>query len=300
MIESLICHFHGGDEIVVLAMDDATARAVGEFGSEQVKVVRVEKLDDAELIAIRKTRAAREFCWTCTPALAHWMVNNSRDGDIVVYLDADLFFFDDPRVLLDELDDDGNVLIHEHRYSSDKVHFEAISGRFNVGLVAFRTGVEARACVARWRAQTLDKCVMDAANGYCGDQGYLNEWPALYPGLRIMRNVGGGVAPWNVNSYRVDHSGETPTVDDHRVVFFHFHALETLIEPRFGFMAVCPSLGYTFPRQTLRVFYRPYARHIRRIDAEMARRGFLIEGDRVRHLLDVMIGLASGRYVSAV
>jgi len=298
MISSLAPYLRDGDAMIVLAMDDATEQAIR--GQDKVRVVRVESLDDAELLALQRTRAAREFCWTCTPALARWMVRNGVAGDVVVYLDADLLFFDDPRVLLDELEDGGNVLIHEHRYSPDKAHFEPTSGRFNVGLVAFRAGTEACACVERWRAQTIEKCELDPANGYCGDQGYLNEWPSLYSGLRIMRNIGGGVAPWNVNQYRVGGTSDRPTVDGQPVVFFHYHALETLIEPRFGFVAVHPSLGYAFPRRTREIFYRPYAKLIRCIEEELSHRGFTFDGDRVRPWLDVLIGLVCGRYVRAV
>src|SRR5207248_4278570 len=137
------------------------------------------------------------FCWTCTPALASWMVRTSTENDIVVYLDSDLLFFGNPRTLLEELDDTAAILIHEHRFSPDRTAWLTTSGRFNVGFVAFRVGDEARACVTRWRAQTIACCESNPEKGLCGDQAYLNEWPALYPNLRIMQNLGGGVAPWN-------------------------------------------------------------------------------------------------------
>lgn len=297
MLASIDPYLRDGDEICVLAMDDHVERALAEMGRPRWRTVRIETMQDAELLAVRETRPAREFCWTCTPALAAWMVRESDDGDVVVYLDADLVFFGDPRELIDELDDGGSVLIHEHRYSPDKAHFERTSGRFNVGLVAFNVGDEARACVAHWRTQVIERCELDPENGYCGDQGYLDAWPVLYSGVRILKNIGGGVAPWNINQYKVGERDGRPTVDGQSVVFFHYHAMETLIDPRFGFVAITPSRGYSFPRNTLRVFYRPYARQIRKIDDEVGRRGFEIEGDGVRNWIDLVIGVALGRYV---
>lgn len=300
MISSLQPYLRDGDEVVVLAMDEPAARELGRLCLNHVRVISIDTLDDSELSKLREVRAPREFCWTCTPAFARWMVVNSAEGDLVVYLDADLYFFGNPRPLLDELGDAGNILIHEHRYSPDRAHFERTSGRFNVGLVAFRVGPEARSCVERWRMQTFEKCELDPANGYCGDQGYLNEWPSLYPGLRIIRNLGAGVAPWNVNQYRVERSNGQPAVDGQPVVFFHYHALEMLTEPGFGFVAVNPSSGYVFPRETLKVFYKPYAKLMRRIEQDMSASDRAFESERVCHIFDLVSGLVRGRYVSAI
>src|SRR5262249_30070960 len=152
------------------------------------------ELQDGELDLAERQRPRREFCWTCTPALSAWMVRNSADGDIVIYLDADLLFFDDPRLLLEELATGGSVLIHEHRFSPDRIQFEPSSGRFNVGFVAFQVGDEARQIAEDWRAQTIKCCILDPDKGLCGDQGYLTAWPDHYPNVRVMRNIGGGVA----------------------------------------------------------------------------------------------------------
>ena len=297
MISSLRPFLREADEVIVLAMDDVTEQAIRD--RSQTRVIRVGSLEDTELLALQKTRAAREFCWTCTPALVHWMVRNSSDGEIVVYLDADLLFFGDPRILLDELAGDGNILIHEHRYSPDKAHFEKISGRFNVGLVAFRVGEESRTCVDRWRAQTLEKCEIDLANCCCGDQGYLDEWPSLYPGLRILGNIGGGVAPWNVNQYQVGKNGHGPTVDGCPVVFYHYHALETLAVPKSKFAAINPARDYRFSRNTKDIFYEPYAREIKRVESDLIGKGHEIASDRTCHGIGLMVGLALGRYVRA-
>jgi hypothetical protein len=297
MLSSLEPFLREGDEIVVLAMDGGAGRILSHSDLKALTVVGVDALQDRELLDLRETRARREFCWTCTPAFTAWMVHNSADGDMVVYLDADLMFFADPRILLNELSDGGNILIHEHRYSSDKAHFGPTNGRFNVGFVAFRVGDEARECVTRWRAQTIERCELDPANGYCGDQGYLDEWPARYPGLRIMRHIGGGVAPWNVNQYSVRQNGAGPTVDGEPVVFFHYHALETIFEPNQGFVAVHPSAGYAFTLGTLKFLYRPYAQCIRKADDDVTGMDEPNQGDRTRHWLDIAIGRLLGRYV---
>jgi hypothetical protein len=298
MLDSLSSFLRPGDEVIILAMDDLTKDTLAQYTRDQWRVVSVDDLGDAELTALRQTRPQKEFCWTCTPALSAWALRTGSEGDVVVYVDADLVFFGDPRVLLDELFDQYNILIHEHRYSPDCAHYEADSGRFNVGLVAFRASAEGRACAEHWRAQTIDRC--ELAPGYCGDQKYLDAWPSLFAGLRILENIGGGVAPWNVNQYEVEERGGRPLVNGRPVIFYHYHALQTLVEPGFGFVAVRPSVGYRFSRQVMDIFYRKYGKRLRQKEDDLARKDIAIDGDRVSHFIDVAVGLVVGRYVRVV
>lgn len=252
----------------VLALDDDAARAaIGHCDD----VLRIQDLGDLQLEAAQSNRSHEEFCWTCAPVLSDFMVRRSELGSIVIYVDADLFFYSDPAILLAEMGNDKNIMIHPHRYSADKVAYEASSGIFNVGFVAFRVSEEAKACTARWRQQVLDLCVKDPARGLCGDQGYLNDWPLLYPGLRVMQNVGGGVAPWNVSSYHISGSGRQPIVDGRPVIFYHFHQLQTISSKLFPFAGVVPAAGYNFDASIGRIFYLPYVRALKRGSLDLRR-----------------------------
>jgi hypothetical protein len=281
MLDSLRANCDPSDEIVVLALDQESKRLVEAVDGSDVRVIELADMEDAELLAVEKARPRREFCWTCTPALSAWMARRSALDDVVIYVDADLMFFRDPRVLLQELHDGGSMLIHEHRFSADRVAWEPDSGRFNVGFVAFRIGDEARRCVELWRAQTIECCERDPARGLCGDQHYLTEWPELYPSLRIMHNIGGGVAPWNVNQYRVARDEEGPTVNGWPIVFYHYHALSTLHDPSLKFIEVEPANGYDIPLETREYIYRPYVRRLGEITYQAIGARFPVLADKV-------------------
>jgi hypothetical protein len=291
MLESLEANFSGEKTVTILAMDDTTSAMIRKLGRPHWKVITVEQLGDHELIEVKKSRPHREFCWTCAPAMVSRLVQSHGDKDIVVYVDADLYFFSSPQLLLDELGDSGNILIHEHRYSADRRHYESSSGRFNVGFVAFVVSDEARACVTRWRGQVLDKCVLDPDNGFCGDQGYLNEWPGRYPGLRILQNIGGGVEPWNLRSYEVAGDVRQPKVDDVPVVFFHYHSFRTVSVRFFGNIAAIPAWGYEFSREAQRLLFSRYSRRLRQISKQAARLGFEIKSDMEHPIRDAALAL---------
>ncbi|MCC7280759.1 MAG: hypothetical protein IT556_00165 [Acetobacteraceae bacterium] len=299
MLESLARHCTSPHRVSILAMDDAAARMVEAAGRPHWRILRVADLGDGEFAALEGRRPHREFCWTAAPALCHHLVASAPEGSMVAYLDADLMFFRDPAELLAELDGGGSILIHEHRFSPDRAEYEASSGRFNVGFVGFRVGEEARACTERWRAQVIALCVLDPARGLCGDQGYLNEWPTLYPGLRIMRNIGGGVAPWNLAAYRVGGTPRAPSVDGVPVVFFHYHSFRTVRVGGFGLLAVLPAHGYAFPRPTMRLLFSIYAGRIRACHTLLCRRGFALATDLAVGLGEALRGLVSGRYLPA-
>jgi hypothetical protein len=300
MLESLERFRRPGDEIVVLALDAEARGLVERLGKGRWRAVSIDDLQDRELTELRPVRPEREFCWTCTPAFSAWMVRRAQEGDIVVYLDADLMFFDDPRKLLAELESGGSVLIHEHRFSPDRASYEPSSGRFNVGFVGFNVGPEGRACAERWRAQTIERCELDPDNGYCGDQGYLNEWPTRYPHARVMRNIGGGVAPWNVNQYAVGNDGEVPTVDRVPVVFFHYHAFKTLFNVGLGVVAAEPAYGYEFSTDVIRAFFRPYVRQLRKAIWAASGVGIRFEPDRKLAWRDVLSGIKRSRYILTI
>jgi hypothetical protein len=300
MLESLEQHVSERFDVTILAMDDIVPPLIAKLGRPDWRVVQVEDLADAEFTALKQTRPHREFCWTSAPVLCRRMIDIAREGDFVIYVDSDLLFYADPQILLDELGDDGAILIHEHRYSPDRVQYEATSGRFNVGFVAFRVGDEARRCAQRWRDQVIEKCELDPDNGYCGDQAYLNEWPALYPGLRIMRNIGGGAAPWNLTAYTASGRRKRPRVDGIPLVFFHYHSFRTVEVPRLGLIAARPAYGYTFSPKANWLIFQRYARLIRAATGRARRAGFPVKGDETSGIREVVTNVLAGNYVLAL
>jgi hypothetical protein len=299
MLESLARHCATPFEAAVLCMTPEARRIVSALGARSVQALSVEDLDDPELLALRGERPHREFCWTATPALLRHALRAAAPGDTVAYLDADLMFFADPTQLLRELDDH-DILIHEHRYAPDRVAWQRTSGTFNVGLVAFRPSEQGHACLERWRRQCLEKCELDPEHGYCGDQGYLDEWPDRYDRLRILGHIGGGVAPWNVGQYAVTRGTHGPMVNGVPVVFYHYHALRVVdIKWPLGLIAD-PAEGYRFPRAVKSLLYRPYLRALRR--QQRAIRQAVGAQPRIemrRPARTIVTGLATGVLVAA-
>jgi hypothetical protein len=215
MYESLKRHSSEDFTLHVLAMDSKCLAVLHEMNLPNVQILPLPAFElEMNLSEVRSNRTHQEWCWTAASQQMEYLLRWLGDG--VTYLDADLFFFADPKVMFDELGE-RSIAIVPHRLIPSKKHLE-VNGKFNMGWVTIQNTETGRKCIARWAAQVRERC---SATVGCGDQGYLDEWPSLYGSdCCIIENIGANVAPWNLANWRVT---EGPMVDGVPVVFFHAH-----------------------------------------------------------------------------
>jgi hypothetical protein len=228
LIDSLRAHGDHAD-VWVLALDEAAKRYLDEAAIPGVTAITIAEIEAAEpeLAPLKEQRSRMEYYFTATPLLMRWVMNRQDDpATVVIYLDADLYFFDDPSLVLDELGD-GSVGIIEHRYPPRLEKGLAKYGRFNVGWVGIRGDARGRACVDWWSASTLEWCFDKPEGGKYADQGYLDSFPVLFEGVEVLAPLGMDLAPWNTSGVEITERDGAVVVGTRRdpLVFFHFHGL---------------------------------------------------------------------------
>ena len=209
----------------ILCFDEETARVVTDLELEHVRLLHLTELERADpaLLSVKSGRLTHEYYWTCGPAFLLHLLDRDPEIDNLTYLDADLFFFDDPTPIFNELA--GNsVLLVEHRRIKEPDDPRDV-GRINMGLVALSRTSNALACVRRWREQCLEWCFDRHEDGKFGDQSYLDEWPDRFADVTILKHRGGGLAPWNVMGARLRLEGGRLFNHDVPVLFYHFSKL---------------------------------------------------------------------------
>ncbi|MEO5921635.1 MAG: hypothetical protein ABIQ01_10895 [Pseudolysinimonas sp.] len=269
LIESL--REHGDDAPVwVLALDDAAKRYLDDAALPGVTAITIADIEAAEpaLPPLKSERSRMEYYFTATPLLMRWVIGKQHDPQsVVIYLDADLFFFDRPGLVLDALGD-GAVGIIEHRYPPSREKALLKYGRFNVGWVGIRADERGRACVDWWSASTLAWCFDKPEGGKYADQGYLDSFPRLFDGVVILPSLGMNLAPWNTAGVALSETGGTVVVEERDpLVFFHFHGLR-----RVRGWYVSSQLIYRAPmsRVLCERVYAPYVRRLATADAMVA------------------------------
>lgn len=213
--------------VYVLCMDERTQAVLDALDMPHVSCIPLARLEDEALLAAKKDRSVAEYCWTLSPSLPWYVLQQHPEIDFITYVDADLLFYSPVQPLFDEIGD-ASVAIIEHRFTPRLKHLE-VNGRFCVEWLSFRRDEEGMACLSRWRDQCIEWCYYRLEDGRMGDQKYLDEWPQRYPHLHILKHVGAGVAPWNYAQYRFGQDAQGRiTVDGEPLIFYHFHQFQLL------------------------------------------------------------------------
>ena len=224
---SLVAHA-GEFELVVLCMDEAV-----EATLRGKKLPGVRLLPVAELIALYPALAAAladrtklEFYFTCTSWLMRHLLPQIPAGELLTYLDADLYFFSSPQPIYDEIGS-ASIAITPHRFPASLAHL-ARYGKFNVGWVSLRHNATGLACAADWAEKCADWCFSLLEADRYADQKYLDAWTTQFPGTVSLTNPGVNVAPWNIKDCTITAGTQGVRINKRPLIFYHFHALTHL------------------------------------------------------------------------
>jgi hypothetical protein len=217
---------HAGEfELVVLCMDEAVETALRQKNLPQVRVLPVADLvaQSPALAAARTDRTKLEFYFTCTSWLMQHLLPQIPPGELLTYLDADLYFFSSPQLVYDEIGR-ASIAITPHRFPPSLAHLERY-GKYNVGWVSLRNDATGRACAADW----ADKCAIWCFNllevDRYADQKYLDAWVTRFPDTVSLSHPGINVAPWNIKDAVITVGKQGLRINKQPLIFYHFHAL---------------------------------------------------------------------------
>ena len=219
--------------LYIYAFDERTFSYFKEYALPNLTVIKLEDFEDRELLSIKSNRSFGEYCWTCTPSIIKHAIE-SFNLESCIYVDSDLYFFDNPQVLIDEMGNN-SVLITEHRYT--KIYDQSdLSGIYCVQFMMFKNDAKGMKVLNWWRDACIEWCFSRFEDGKFGDQKYLDDWLTRFEGVHSLRHLGGGVAPWNVQQYEFVKNGdrivgkELSTGNFFPLIFFHFHGLKFYAE----------------------------------------------------------------------
>ena len=207
--------------LYVLAMDEYSQRILQQYNAPEIQIISMEEFESKRMLKIKKTRTAQEYCWTCASFFILYILEHKSVTE-VTYLDADIFFFKNPDILLKEFRKSGmSVMITPHRYSP-QYDQSLTSGLYCVQFMTFRASEEGKKVIYWWTDRCEEWCFNRVEDGKFGDQKYLDDWTERFDCIYVLNNPIGGVAPWNVQQYLCE-SG--PKIDGRDIVFYHFHHL---------------------------------------------------------------------------
>lgn len=269
MYESLIdtgADFH----LYVFAFDEQCRQFLEKVKLPRLTVIALQEFEDEALLKVKPTRTRAEYCWTSTSSTILYCIEKFN-LPACTYLDADMFFYADPAILIGEMGSN-SIMITEHRYTPryDKT---ALSGKYCVQFVTFKNDERGLAALRWWRNACLEWCYNRHEDGKFGDQKYLDDWTTRFEGVHVLQHLGGGLALWNIQQYWVTEEGdelvctEKTTGKKFAPVFYHFHYLKYFTNGyvELGRRIITPDV--------MEYFYLPY------LDEMEATREFVAEYD---------------------
>ena len=220
--------------LYVFAFDDLCYRVLEQENLENVTVVSLKAFETEELLKVKKERTAAEYCWTCSPWIIKYVIENYQER-LCTYIDADMQFFSSPQSVFDEMrEKGGSAIIVPHRFRSAKEEKEAHEkvGSYCVEFNTFVNDENGRKILNWWAERCLEWCfyTVPGTTQWYGDQKYLNVFPEKFEGVMICTHYGIGAAPWNVSLIEYAGTDEKnipyiivkTTGEKYPVVIYHF------------------------------------------------------------------------------
>ncbi len=204
----------------ILCMDELVEQQLRQLALPHVSLIPLQEVETDALLGVKNGRTRGEYCWTLTPFTPQFVFDRDQTIKRVTYLDADIFFFNSPQVLLKEFKESGkHVLITEHAYAPEYDH-SVTSGRFCVQFMTFRRTHEGKAVMQWWQDRCIDWCFSRFEDGKFGDQKYLDDWPERFTdSVHVLKQREKTLAPWNLRRFTKYSSKPT------NFVLYHFHSL---------------------------------------------------------------------------
>ena len=243
--------------LFIFAFDDLTYQYLKDLKLKKVVLISLKEFEDKKLKKVKKTRTKTEYFWTCTGSTILFLFRKYKLRSCT-YLDADLYFYRDPKILIEE-SNKSSCIISKHNYS-ERYDQTKTSGIYCVQFMFFKNNLIGNKILQDWRKKCINWCFNRFENGKFGDQKYLDKWPKKYNNIYVLKNLGGGVAPWNVQQYDLLNNFKFQIKKNKKLkfdlVFYHFHNL------KFMNNNITYIGGYRIDKEIKEKIYNPYLKKV--------------------------------------
>lgn len=210
----------------VLCVDDETYSLLNKLNWKNVNIFHDNEIAGT-VLSLKKERKIHEYCWTLKAIFLETILTKYPEVMRVTFMDADLYFWEDPEKIFNKQPDCSVLLSREEKYKPEwKENFikriTNLTGEYNSGFISFKQDEIGTACLKWWKERTIDACKIDPKKGIFGDQKYLNEMPKLFTNICDINSPGVNIGPWNYLKYAFSEKDEQVYIDHYRLIFYHF------------------------------------------------------------------------------
>jgi hypothetical protein len=193
-----------------------------------------------------------QFIWSLSSYFTHYCLNFLSTNSGVIYVDSDIYFFDNWKKIYYHTDNISVGLV-EHR-----IPFHHNNGKYNVGILYFKKDQAGLECSKFWK-----NCLLTQNHKYfseygdCGDQKYLELFPLLFPNVVSLDKFFGHLAPWNLPFHQYTNTGIVWNEQYQNVMYYHF----SNFKPDFDNNSYQPAPRHnttSLPNELIKNFHNEY------------------------------------------
>ena len=175
-------------------------------------------------------KTSKAFYFRLTPLLCKYVIASVKKDTHILYLDADLYFFNSPQKLFDEVRNYSIAFSEQFLPFWRKPRIK-YTGRFSVAVNFFKNDNQGNECINHWieQSNTWLKNNSDSIHKF-SDQIFLDDWPKKFNSLKVIENHGVNVAPWNIHRYKISLKNNEFYVNKNKLIIYHFSGLYQLSE----------------------------------------------------------------------
>lgn len=235
-------------KIFVLALDQKT-KTIVSLHLPNVIVIELNEIEKnyPELKSCKTNRTIKEYYWTCTAHLIHFLII-TKELKWLVYLDSDQFFFNSPREFEHKVKIN-SVCLLPHRFRNSLLHLKKF-GIYNVSWISFQNNTESIRTVEWWKKMCIEDCSININKGVVGDQKYLDYFHKKCKSICEISSQSFG-APWN--KFDID-----------KLIIYHFQSLRFISKFLFAFKH--DSYNFKINNTVFRKLYEPYLKYLIEIE----------------------------------
>lgn len=245
-------------QVLICLLDERAGRILETF--PQVRTFSwSEVLDDNPEVSVAiEGRKVADKIFTSSPAIMRHALTLIPEGEVLIYLDADIALLGNLEPVLKEL---GNASVgaFPHRFSGGLSPYLQRFGLYNAGALLLVNNYHAVDFLSRWASKCIDWCFDYPENGNYSNQGYLTDLVNEDENAKALSLSGGNVAPWNAGILQLKSTQDRLAFNSSPISFFHYHGLE--LHGRHWHLGHLRYLKLLTPKQIL-ILYSDYVQRL--------------------------------------
>jgi hypothetical protein len=240
----------------ICCVDEDVYNVLSKLHLVNVTLYRTNDIEDKELLIAKGNRSIREYCWTLKAPLILHIFESCSEVNTILYLDADLYFFDNAKQIYNEWGN-GSILLCEQRDGWN----DNIFGKYQAGLLGFRKDKSGLECLRWWRKRCIEWCYDTYDDrGRWGDQRYMNNWNELFEGVVVVKSLGIDAAAWYQKYYDINIKRKKVYINNDKLVLYHFTSFYIINKNEF---ALWKWHNLSLDVKVVKMIYKPYIKDMK-------------------------------------